>query len=99
MTQNNTLNIRILTPEKEIVSTDAEMVFGRAVDGAFGILPGHTAYTTVLRAGPFTVVRGGQEETYQLTGGLLQVEGGHVTVLADGLEEEQATDHRLQTTG
>ena len=86
------LNIRILTPGKEIVSTDADMVYGRAVDGAFGILPGHTAYTTVLRAGPFTVVRGGQEETYQLTGGLLQVAWGHVTVLADALEEEEQTE-------
>ena len=86
------MHIRILTPDKEIVSTQADMVVGKAVDGAVSILPGHTAYTTVLRSAPLLLIRGESEESHSLEGGLLQVTKEGVTIFADRLVEEQSRE-------
>jgi len=80
----NTIQVDIVSAEKEIFSGEAEMVFAPAILGELGIAPGHTPLVTQLAPGEVRVKHvGGQEEGFYVSGGLLEVQPKVVTVLSD----------------
>jgi F-type H+-transporting ATPase subunit epsilon len=67
------------------------MVFAPAEMGEVGIMPRHTPLLTRLRSGEVRVQRPeGQEDSFYVSGGLLEVQPHVVTVLAD--TAQRATD-------
>ncbi len=79
-----TFHVDIVSAEAEIFSGTCEMVNAPAVMGELGILPRHTPLMTRLKPGEVRVIReGGTEEFYYVSGGMLEVQPHHVTVLAD----------------
>ncbi|MBI5450231.1 MAG: F0F1 ATP synthase subunit epsilon [Gammaproteobacteria bacterium] len=79
-----TIHVDIVSAEKAIFSGAAEMVFASAVMGEVGILPRHTPLLTQLRPGEVRVkLPEGQEESFYVSGGMLEVQPHVVTVLAD----------------
>lgn len=79
-----TFHVDIVSAEAEIFSGTCEMVNAPAVMGELGILPRHTPLLTRLKPGEVRVIReGGTEEFYYVSGGMLEVQPHHVTVLAD----------------
>ena len=95
-----TINVEIVSAEREIFSGEAEMVVASAEAGDVGIAPGHAAFISRLRPGEIRVLNGGQEEAIFVTGGVLEVQPRLVTVLADTaarsdeLDESQAEEAR-----
>jgi len=79
-----TLHVDIVSAEKEIFSGTAEMVFAPAIMGEVGIAPRHTQMLTPLKAGEVRIrTRDNEEQTFYVSGGMLEVQPHVVTILAD----------------
>ena len=79
-----TIPVDIVSAEKELWSGQATRVFAPGVMGELGIAPRHTPLLTRLKAGEVRV-RGanGEDESFFITGGMLEIQPHVVTVLSD----------------
>lgn len=93
-----TLHVDIVSAEEEIFSGTATMVFAPAEMGEVGITPRHTPLLTRLKPGEVRVQSDGEEQSFFVSGGMLEVQPHVVTVLADtairadSLDEAQAME-------
>lgn len=79
-----TMHCDIVSAEQEIFSGLVEMVVAPGTEGPLGIIYGHAPLLTGVEPGPIRVVKqGGEEEIFYVSGGYLEVQPYHVTVLAD----------------
>jgi len=79
-----TIKVDIVSAEGEIHSGEATMVFAPAKMGEVGIAPRHAPLLTALNPGEVRVQTvEGKEESFYITGGMLEVQPHLVTVLAD----------------
>jgi F-type H+-transporting ATPase subunit epsilon len=87
-----TLNVEIVTPERRVASLSADEVVAPAANGLYGVLPGHSAFLSVLSAGPLTVRTGPQTEGWFVAGGFFEVSEDTVRILADHAEPLASLD-------
>jgi F-type H+-transporting ATPase subunit epsilon len=79
-----TMHVDIVSAEAEIFSGTVTMVFAPAEMGEVGITPRHAPMLTRLKPGEVRVqIQGGGEESFFVSGGMLEVLPHVVTVLAD----------------
>ena len=79
-----TMHIDIVSAEAEIFSGTVEVVVAPAIMGEVGIYPRHTQMLTPLKPGEVRVTKqGGEEESFYVSGGMLEVQPHCVTVLSD----------------
>lgn len=79
-----TIRVEIVSAESEVFSGIAEMVIAPALMGDVGILPRHTPFLSELKPGEVRVkLPGGEEESFYVSGGFLEVQPHLVTVLSD----------------
>lgn len=79
-----TMHVDIVSAESAIFSGLAEVVYAPAVEGEVGILPGHAALLTLLVPGEVRVKKpDAEEESFFVSGGMLEVQPHVVTVLSD----------------
>jgi F-type H+-transporting ATPase subunit epsilon len=96
----NTLHVDVVSAEENIFSGEAKFVALPGENGELGILPRHTPLITRIRPGAVRIERAdnGEEEFVFVAGGILEVQPGTVTVLADtairgkDLDEAKAVD-------
>lgn len=88
------LSVKLVTPERELVSTRVDQVTAPSVMGEVGILPDHLPLLAALRAGPVGLFRGGRADYYSVSGGFLEVHDNIVTILADSAESARELDTR-----
>ncbi|MES2918784.1 MAG: F0F1 ATP synthase subunit epsilon [Pseudomonadota bacterium] len=80
----HTIKCDIVSASEAIFTGTVSMLVAHGVQGDLGILPGHAPLLTQLTPGPVRIVKdGGEEEVYYVSGGMLEVQPYHVTVLAD----------------
>jgi len=82
----DTFEIEIATPEKLVFRQRAESAQIPGKDGYMGILPGHAALLGELGAGALSVTAGGKTDSFNITGGYVEVRDDHVRVLVDKVE-------------
>lgn len=88
-----TFHVDIVSAEAGIFSGTVEMMFAPAADGEVGIMPRHTPLLTKLKPGEVRVVKqGGEEESYFVSGGMLEVQPHTATVLADTAQRARDLD-------
>ena len=79
-----TVHVDIVSAEAEIFSGLAEMVFAPASMGEVGVLPGHAPLVTTLKPGEVRVrLPGGEEQSFYVSSGMLEIQPHVVTVLSD----------------
>jgi len=79
-----TMHVDIVSAEAEIFSGRATMLFAPAIMGDVGVLPQHAPLLTKIKAGEVRVVIDGkEEETFYVSGGMLEIQPSGVTILAD----------------
>jgi F-type H+-transporting ATPase subunit epsilon len=84
------VQVRIVTPEREVWEGEASMVVARGIEGEVGILGGHAPMLIRLGVGPLRILRdeGGIEAV--VDGGFLHVtsegDGSRIDVLASRAE-------------
>ncbi len=104
-----TIHIDIVSAETEIFSGRAEMVVAPGILGDVGIAPQHSQMITRLRPGEVNVrLAGGEEESFYVSGGILEVQPHVITVLSDtaarahdldeaaALKAKEKAEHALQ---
>jgi len=97
-----TIHVDVVSAEASIFSGEATFVALPGENGELGILPRHTPLITRIRPGAVRIVRAdtGEEEFVFVAGGILEVQPGSVTVLADtairghDLDEAKALEAR-----
>ena len=88
-----TMDVDIVSAEKELFSGPAEMVVAPAVMGEVGIYPRHTQLLTPLKAGEVHIkLPDGEDEYIFVSGGILEVQPGTVTILSDTAVRAQDLD-------
>ncbi|HLW04819.1 MAG TPA: F0F1 ATP synthase subunit epsilon [Azoarcus sp.] len=80
-----TVHVDVVSAEEQLFSGLAEFVALPGEAGELGILPGHTPILTRIRPGTvrLKLPNNDQEELIFVAGGVLEVQPGLVTVLAD----------------
>ncbi|TNF38502.1 MAG: F0F1 ATP synthase subunit epsilon [Gammaproteobacteria bacterium] len=79
-----TIHVDIVSAEQAIWSGSATMVFAPGEMGELGIAPRHTPLLTRLKPGEIRVQDDhGNEESYFISSGILEIQPNVVTVLAD----------------
>jgi F-type H+-transporting ATPase subunit epsilon len=78
------IHVDIVSAEGEIFSGEAKMVFLPAAEGEIGVAPRHAPLLALLKAGEVRVQPvEGDEQSFYVGGGALEVQPNKVTVLAD----------------
>jgi F-type H+-transporting ATPase subunit epsilon len=92
--EHGTLEVHVVTPEREVWSGEATIVVARAVDGDVGILPGHAPLVAALQVGALYIEPvGGPRIAAAVDGGFLHVvspgNATRVDILAEHAELAQ----------
>jgi len=77
------IRVEVVTQEKKIFETDADMVIIPATEGVMGVLPRHAPVLTTMGFGELIIRRGTAEESFAIYGGVVDVRPDKVVVLAD----------------
>jgi F-type H+-transporting ATPase subunit epsilon len=77
------LQLEIVTPEKLAFQDEVESVVLPGSEGELGVLPHHAPLISTLGAGELRLRKGGQEESFAIMGGFLQVLPDKVVVMAE----------------
>jgi F-type H+-transporting ATPase subunit epsilon len=99
-----TLHVDVVSAEASIFSGEASFVALPGENGELGIMPRHTPLITRIKPGAVRITRAdtGEEELVFVAGGILEVQPGSVTVLADtairghDLDEAKANEAKKQ---
>jgi F-type H+-transporting ATPase subunit epsilon len=87
------IHLEVVTPEKIVVSEDAQIVASPGSLGEFGVLNGHTPFLTTLKTG---IIRytdaNGKERFVFVSGGFAEALPDKVTVLAESAERRSDID-------
>lgn len=94
------MHVEVVSTEQQIFSGEAEFLVAPALEGEIGIYPRHVPLLTRIKPGLLRLtVPGSKEEVLvAVSGGLLEVQPTHITVLADtavrgeDLDEARAAD-------
>ena len=81
----NTVQIDVVSAEESIFSGEAEFVVAPAKMGEVGIYPNHAPMITTLKSGSLKIKLADkkEEQVIYVSGGILEVQPGMITVLSD----------------
>ena len=77
------LLLEIVTPERLVYREEVDAVQVPGIEGELGILPHHTPLVSLLGVGELKIRKGGDEESFAIAGGFLQVRPDKVVVMAE----------------
>jgi F-type H+-transporting ATPase subunit epsilon len=88
------LTVDLVSPERTLLSTEAQMVMARTVGGGdLAILPGHAPFIGALDTWKLTVrPPEGDDIVAAVHGGFIEVTGDHVKILSDLAEMADQID-------
>ena len=89
---DNTFQVRIVTPDREVVRDEAEEMQIPGREGYLGILPGHAPLITELAVGEISYRKGGQTHYLSVAWGFAEVLPDKVTILAETAERPEEID-------
>ena len=79
-----TMHVNIVSAEQEIYSGTVIQVFAPAEMGEVGIMPRHAPMLSTLKPGVVRVIsQEGEEQTFFVSGGILEIQPHVVTILSD----------------
>ena len=87
------LNVEVVTPEKKILSVQAEEARIPGFHGLFGVRAGHTPFLSLMEPGVLSLLEGGSTRSFFVGGGFIEVgSDDSVRVLADSCEPLASID-------
>ena len=87
------IRLEVVTPEKAVVSEEAQIVMAPGELGEFGVLAGHTPFMTSLKLGSVRYDdANGNERFVFVSGGFAEALPDRVTILADSAERRKDID-------
>ncbi len=93
----DTIELEIVTPERQVVKDRAEQIQIPGRNGYLGILPGHAPLITELAVGEITYTNAGATTRLSVAWGFAEVLPDKVTILAETAERAEDIDvHRAE---
>ncbi|MBM4287190.1 MAG: F0F1 ATP synthase subunit epsilon [Deltaproteobacteria bacterium] len=89
---DKSLLLEVVTPDRQVVSTEVDIVVLPGVQGQFGVLVNHIPFLSALEIGEMYYRKGGQIDYIFVGGGFAEVTGEKVTVLVDSAERGKEID-------
>lgn len=89
------LQLKIVTPEKQVLDESVDMVTLPSSEGELGILPHHANLMAKLVPGELKIKRGGKTESLAIGGGFLQVSNNTLTIMTDLAAYEADIDEKV----
>lgn len=89
------LNLKIVTPEKEVFNLPVDEVVIPSAEGELGILPHHTNLMAKIIPGELKIKIGGKVEVLATGSGFIQVTDNVATILTDMAVEEKEIDEKM----
>ncbi len=86
------IELRIVTPEKGVVSTQVEHVRLPGAEGYLGVLPGHAPTLLSLDIGAISYESEGKTHVLAVSGGFAEILRHRVTILAEQCEPAEDID-------
>jgi F-type H+-transporting ATPase subunit epsilon len=86
------IRCEIVSQDRPVFEGDVDIVVAPGTDGEMGILPHHAPLLTTLKPGVLRVRTSGREESFAISGGVMEVRPDIVTVLADAAERAEEID-------
>jgi len=87
------ITLEVVTPDKAVVSEEAQIVVAPGEFGEFGVLIGHTPFLTTLKVGMLRYKdSSGSERLVFINGGFAEVLPNKVTILAESAERRKDID-------
>jgi F-type H+-transporting ATPase subunit epsilon len=86
------LQLDVITPERRLLSEQADAVTVPGLEGELGILPGHTPLISALKTGVLSYTQGQATRRLLVSGGFVEVNNDRVSVLADLAEFPEEVD-------
>ncbi len=80
------LKLKVITPQKVLVEEKVDEVYSTAIDGEFGVMPGHIPYMAPLAIGVSKYIKDGESVYISTIGGLFQIKDDEVIILTDSAE-------------
>src|SRR5512135_718397 len=80
------LLLEVVTPDRMVLSTEADVVVCPGVEGQFGVLFGHIPFLSALGIGEMYYRSGSKTEYLAVAGGFAEVTGAKVTIVAEAAE-------------
>jgi F-type H+-transporting ATPase subunit epsilon len=77
------IQLEIVTPERLAYEDTVDAVVLPGSQGELGVLPHHAPLVSTLGIGELRIRKGGQEETFAIVGGFVQVRPDKVVVMAE----------------
>ncbi|MEM9857721.1 MAG: ATP synthase F1 subunit epsilon [Bacteroidota bacterium] len=78
--------LEIVTPAKKVFEGEVNVVTFPGTDGQFQVLNDHAPLVSTLKGGELKYKDSKEENTVDITGGVVEVLNNRVVVLADGLK-------------
>ncbi len=87
------IRLEVVTPQKEVVNEEAQIIVAPGELGQFGALVGHTPFMTALKLGTvrYTDTQGAEHFVF-VSGGFAETLPDKVTVLAESAERRRDID-------
>lgn len=86
------IRLEIVTPKGRVFADDVDLVVVPGSEGELGVLASHVPLVTPLKPGELRIQKGGQEQSFAVGSGFLEVTQQSVTVLSDLAVDEDDID-------
>ena len=86
------IHLDIVTAERQVYSDEVDILVAPGVQGQLGVLPHHIPLMTTMEPGEMVARKGGEEMTWAISGGFLEVKPDRIIVLADTAERDDEID-------
>ena len=87
-----TINLKIITHEKEVFNEEVNGIYSKSTEGEFGILPDHQPFMSALDIGVTKVEKDGQFEYFTTMGGIFQFKNNEAIILTEAAEQGSDID-------
>jgi F-type H+-transporting ATPase subunit epsilon len=78
--------LEVVTPDRKLLSAEADVVVCPGVEGQFGVLHGHIPFLSALEIGEMYYRDGAKTEYLSVSSGFAEVTGKKVTIVAESAE-------------
>lgn len=86
------IHFKIITPEREVFQEEIDEALIPTKNGQIGILPHHIPLVSLVVPGEILLRKGAKEIPLAVSGGVVEVDGKSVTLLADTAEYVEEID-------
>ncbi|MBN8647460.1 MAG: F0F1 ATP synthase subunit epsilon [Caulobacterales bacterium] len=91
-TNTSKLHFSLVSPERELFSGEVDQVVVPGSDGQFGALVNHAPLMSVVKSGVIKIITGNQETKMYVGGGIVDVSGKGVAILAEDAVDLNSID-------